>query len=150
MKIKTTAHTALHALAFFVLALACLATPGALAQTAPNGTGGTGGAGPGAGSKGQDYDHTEHLVVAGLLQMRKEGDKKEEGEPENVVGKIMAADAVYKLTCAGEKLLADLQARDGKKISLEGKIDKKTNTIAVTKLTEGVLPPAEMRNPRGL
>ena len=115
------------------------------------GTCAAGQSGPGTSSPaGQDYNPEEHTVVSGVLRMKKEGDKKVEGEAENVVGYISSGQESYKVTSPNDKILADLKERDGKKIAVEGKLDAKTNTIAVSKILEGVLPPSENRNPRGL
>lgn len=109
--------------------------------------------GTGGGSSaptGQDYNPAEHTVVSGTFRVKKPEEPKVEGEPEDLVGYLSSALEYYKVTSSNDTIIAQLKARDGKKISVEGKLNEKTNTVAVSKVLEGVLPPAEQKNPRGL
>ncbi len=131
------------AIAFSLFVIALSAAPSAFAQTA-------GGATPPPPKGGQDFDAKEHTVVSGKLEMKKPGDKKDDGDDDNSIATIFSAPETYKVTASSDKIIEDLKSRDGKKVSVEGKLDPKTNTIAVSKILEGVQPPSQLRNPRGM
>lgn len=83
-------------------------------------------------------------VLRGKLMALKDNDGIE-------IGSLLADDEqVYKIKSESPKVTKKLMSKDGQKIIVRGKLDKKTMTMTVHELLEGFIAPVETANPRGL
>ncbi|HLX65018.1 MAG TPA: hypothetical protein VKX17_27355 [Planctomycetota bacterium] len=115
---------------------------------------------PHNGGPGGDFSEKNLKTISGTLHMKKAGEKTDApasadatskdtpSGDDNCDGYLISPQETYKLQTSNEKILKDLQERDGKKVSLQGNIDEKAQVIIVQKILDGVMPPAEQRNPR--